>query len=115
MTGPHLTPDPDGGSQLAIFSDADTVEAFTGAAYGTDGLGYYNPTGWEIFSAMDGAIFYDAGKVASRAEDLTLDDLESDYGIGFRFGTANGVFLRVEGAFGSSGGKHFILRFGNVF
>ena len=70
---------------------------------------------WEIFSALDGAIFYDAGKVASRLEDLTLDDLESDYGIGFRFGTINGVFLRIEGAFGSSGGKHFIFRFGHVF
>jgi outer membrane protein assembly factor BamA len=70
---------------------------------------------WEIFTAVDGAIFYDAGKVASRREDLTLSDLESDYGIGFRFGTVNGVFLRVEGAFGSSGGKHFILRFGHVF
>ena len=70
---------------------------------------------WEIFTAVDGAIFYDAGKVASRREDLSLSDLESDYGIGFRFGTRNGVFLRVEGAFGSSGGKHFILRFGHVF
>jgi outer membrane protein assembly factor BamA len=70
---------------------------------------------WEIFTAMDGAIFYDAGKVASRIEDVNLRDLESDYGIGFRFGTDNGVFLRVEGAFGSSGGKHFILRFGHVF
>ena len=70
---------------------------------------------WEIFTAMDGAIFYDAGKVASRVEDLTLRDLESNYGIGFRFGTRNGVFLRVEGAFGSSGGKHFIFRFGDVF
>lgn len=70
---------------------------------------------WEIFTAVDGAIFYDAGKVASRIEDLNLKDLESDYGIGFRFGTANGVFLRIEGAFGSSGGKHFIFRFGHVF
>ena len=70
---------------------------------------------WEIFTAVDGAIFYDAGKVASRAEDVTLSDLESDYGIGFRFGSRNGVFLRVEGAFGSSGGKHFIFRFGHVF
>jgi len=70
---------------------------------------------WEIFTAVDGAIFYDTGKVASRIEDLNLRDLESDYGIGFRFGTVNGVFLRVEGAFGSSAGKHFILRFGNVF
>lgn len=70
---------------------------------------------WEIFTAVDGAIFYDAGKVASRVEDLNLRDLESDYGIGFRFGTRNGVFLRVEGAFGSSGGKHFVFRFGDVF
>jgi outer membrane protein assembly factor BamA len=70
---------------------------------------------WEIFTAVDGAIFYDAGKVAPRLEDLTFSDLESDYGIGFRFGTINGVFLRVEGAFGSREGKHFILRFGHVF
>jgi hypothetical protein len=70
---------------------------------------------WEIFTAVDGAIFYDAGRVAPRFEDLGFDDLDSDYGIGFRFGTRNGVFLRVEGAFGSSGGKHFILRYGHVF
>jgi hypothetical protein len=70
---------------------------------------------WEIFTALDGAIFYDAGKVASERGDLTLDDLESDYCIGFRFGTINGLFLRVEGAFGSSGGKHFVLRYGHVF
>jgi outer membrane protein assembly factor BamA len=70
---------------------------------------------WEIFTAMDGAIFYDAGAVAPHREDLSLGELESDYGIGVRFGTVNGIFLRVEGAFGSSGGKHFILRFGNAF
>ena len=67
------------------------------------------------FTAVDGAIFYDAGRVAPRFGDLGFDGLESDYGIGFRFGTRNGVFLRVEGAFGSSGGKHFILRYGHVF
>jgi len=70
---------------------------------------------WEIFTAVDGALFYDAGMVAPRVEDLTLDRVESDYGIGFRFGTVNGIFLRVEGAFGSNGGKHFILRFGDAF
>jgi hypothetical protein len=64
---------------------------------------------------VDGAIFYDAGKVAPRREDLSFEDLESDYGIGFRFGTINGVFLRIEGAFGSSGGKHFIFRYGHIF
>ena len=70
---------------------------------------------WEIFTAVDGAIFYDTGKVASRLEDLNLRDLESDYGFGFRFGSANGVFLRIEAAFGSSDGNHFIFRFNNVF
>jgi hypothetical protein len=70
---------------------------------------------WEIFTAVDGAIFYDAGTVAARREDLDLRDLESDYGIGFRFGTINGVFLRIEGAFGSSAGAHFVMRFGHVF
>jgi hypothetical protein len=70
---------------------------------------------WEIFTAVDGAIFYDTGKVASRVEDLDFRDLESDYGFGFRFGSANGVFLRVEAAFGSSGGTHLIFRFNNVF
>ena len=71
---------------------------------------------WEIFTAVDGAIFYDAGKRGVRGSRISVSsDLESDYGIGFRFGTRNGVFLRVEGAFGSSDGKHFILRFGHVF
>lgn len=70
---------------------------------------------WEIFTAMDGAIFYDAGAVAPTRNALSLGRLESDYGIGFRFGTQNGVFLRVEGAFGSRDGKHFILRYGHVF
>jgi hypothetical protein len=70
---------------------------------------------WEIFTAVDGALFYDAGKVASRMEDLNLRDLESDYGFGFRFGSANGVFLRIDTAFGSREGMHFIFRFNNVF
>jgi hypothetical protein len=70
---------------------------------------------WEVFTAVDGAIFYDIGKVAPRRQDFHLSEFERDFGIGFRFGTINGVFLRVEGAFGSAAGAHFILRFGNVF
>jgi hypothetical protein len=70
---------------------------------------------WEVFTAMDAAIFYDAGKVSPTRDDLDWDGLETDYGIGVRFGADNGVFLRVEGAFGSRDGKHLVLRFGNVF
>ena len=70
---------------------------------------------WEIFTAVDGAIFYDAGKVASRREDL--DSAGSRIGLRHRLPLRhlNGVFLRVEGAFGSSEGKHFVFRFGHVF
>ena len=70
---------------------------------------------WEIFTAMDGVLFYDAGMVAPHVDELSLGALETDYGFGFRFGTVNGIFLRVEGAFGSTGGRHFILRFGDAF
>jgi Omp85 superfamily domain len=70
---------------------------------------------WEIWSGFDGALFYDAGKVANRREDLDFEKLESDYGIGFRFNTDNGVILRVDAAFGSRDGKHLHIVFGGVF
>lgn len=70
---------------------------------------------WEIFPALDGAIFYDAGKVASRREDLGFHDLERDWGFGFRFGTNRGVFLRIDGAFGSREGARYYVKFGHVF
>ena len=70
---------------------------------------------WEIWSGFDGAIFYDAGKVADRRDDLDFGNLESDYGIGFRFNTDNGVILRVDAAFGSRDGKHLYIVFGGVF
>ena len=70
---------------------------------------------WEVFSAVDAALFVDAGQVAPRIDDLAWSRLETDYGVGVRFGSVNGVFLRIEGAFGSRDGKHFIFRFGNAF
>ncbi|HEU4787035.1 MAG TPA: BamA/TamA family outer membrane protein, partial [Gemmatimonadaceae bacterium] len=70
---------------------------------------------WEVFTAMDAALFADWGQVAARFEDLDLNALEHDYGAGVRFGTDNGVFLRLEGAFGSRHGPQFVFRFGNVF
>lgn len=70
---------------------------------------------WEVFTAVDAALFFDAGQVAPRVGDLSLERLEKDYGIGFRFGSINGVFLRIEGAFGSRDGKRLIFSFGHVF
>lgn len=70
---------------------------------------------WEILPALDAALFYDAGKVGARARDLDLDDLQSDYGFGFRFGTNRGVFLRVDAGFGSRDGKRLFIKFNHVF
>jgi hypothetical protein len=70
---------------------------------------------WEIWSGLDAALFYDAGKVANRRADLNLRDLERDYGFGFRFNTDNGVIIRVDAAFGSRDGKHLHVVFGGIF
>jgi outer membrane translocation and assembly module TamA len=70
---------------------------------------------WEIWSAFEAALFADAGKVAMDRSDLNLKSLESDYGIGFRFNTDNGVVMRVDAAFGSKDGKHLHVVFGTLF
>lgn len=70
---------------------------------------------FEIWSGLDGALFYDTGKVALRRTDLNFQHLESDYGFGFRFNTDNGVVLRVDAAFGSRDGKHLWIVFGGTF
>ncbi|HEX2344606.1 MAG TPA: BamA/TamA family outer membrane protein [Vicinamibacterales bacterium] len=52
---------------------------------------------------MDMALFYDAGKVASRREDLDFDNIKSDWGLGVRFHLPMYTFLRIEAAKGSEG------------
>ena len=70
---------------------------------------------YEIWSGLDGALFYDAGKVAHRRSDLDFAGLEKDYGFGFRFNTDKGVVMRVDAGFGSSDGRHLYITFGGVF
>jgi hypothetical protein len=52
---------------------------------------------------LDMAFFYDAGKVASRREDLDFDGLKHDAGIGIRFHGPLATPLRVDVARGSEG------------
>ena len=70
---------------------------------------------WEIWSGLEAALFYDAGKVALRRADLDFSDLERDYGFGFRFNTDNGVVMRIDAAFGSRDGRHLHIVFGGIF
>jgi hypothetical protein len=70
---------------------------------------------WEIWSGLDAALFYDAGKVADRRSDLDFRRLNDAYGFGFRFNTDSGVILRIDAGFGSRDGKHLYIVFGDVF
>ena len=69
---------------------------------------------WEAWWALDPALFVDAGKVASRRNDLDLSDLEVSYGIGFRFHSTNSFILRLDLAKSREGFIPF-LRFDHVF
>jgi len=70
---------------------------------------------YEIWSGLEGAFFYDAGKVENARSDLNFKDLETDYGFGFRFNTDNAVVFRVDAGFGSRDGKHLYIVFGGTF
>jgi hypothetical protein len=52
---------------------------------------------------LDMALFYDAGKVTSRREDLNVDGLKDNVGVGVRFHGPFTTPLRVEVARGSEG------------
>jgi len=69
---------------------------------------------WEASWMLDGALFVDAGKVASKQRDLTLRDLDYSYGIGFRLHSNSAFVARLDLAFSREG---FIplLRFEHVF
>ena len=49
------------------------------------------------------ALFYDAGKVTSRREDLDFDNLKADFGVGVRFHSPTATPLRIDVAHGSEG------------
>ena len=52
---------------------------------------------------MDMALFFDAGKVAPQRSQLTLSNMNTDYGVGVRFHTPTTTALRVDIARGSEG------------
>jgi hypothetical protein len=51
---------------------------------------------WTVFGALDGALFYDAGKVTPRFGDLDLSHLKTSYGVGLRFHSDQTTFVRLD-------------------
>jgi outer membrane protein assembly factor BamA len=58
---------------------------------------------WEIFSGLDGAAFFDAGKVMTRRASLAFSDLETSAGFGLRFNARNATFVRIDVGFSHEG------------
>jgi outer membrane protein assembly factor BamA len=69
---------------------------------------------WLPSPGLDMALFYDAGKVASRRSDLDFSSMKSDVGIGVRFHTPLATVLRVDVAV-SNEGWHFVFGGGPAF
>jgi outer membrane protein assembly factor BamA len=69
---------------------------------------------WEIFAGMDGALFFDAGKVMPRRSLLAFSDLETSAGFGLRFNVRNATFLRIDVGFSHEGFQVW-FKFNDVF
>jgi len=69
---------------------------------------------WLPAVGLDMALFYDAGKVTSRRNDLNFQQLKSDVGIGARFHGILATPLRIDFAVGNEGWK-LVLSGGPVF
>ncbi|HET8550436.1 MAG TPA: BamA/TamA family outer membrane protein, partial [Bryobacteraceae bacterium] len=69
---------------------------------------------WEIFTGLDGALFYDAGKVFPKRSQLTFHDLEGSAGFGFRLNVGNTVFMRIDVGFSHEGAQVW-LKFKDLF
>jgi hypothetical protein len=69
---------------------------------------------WLPAVGLDMAVFYDAGKVTSRRNDLSFKGLKSDVGIGARFHGLLATPLRIDLAVGNEGWK-LVIAGGPVF
>lgn len=69
---------------------------------------------WEIFSGLDGALFFDAGKVMPRRGLLGFSHMQTDAGFGLRFNVQNATFLRLDVGFSHEGFQVW-FKFNDVF
>jgi surface antigen Omp85-like protein len=82
---------------LPYVGSGSTLRGFTSHRF-RDQNGLTLQAEWRIMANrfMDTALFYDAGKVAARREDLDLDGLKSDYGFGVRLHGPFDTPVRLE-------------------
>lgn len=68
---------------------------------------------FEVWPALDIALFVDSGEVEEERKNLNFKGLRSDYGVSFRFGGQDAIF-RVDFAYGGET-RRVSVAFGDVF
>jgi outer membrane protein assembly factor BamA len=58
---------------------------------------------WHLYSGGFGALFFEAGDVASEPAELNLSEMEYSGGIGFRFTVRDEVVIRIDNAVSREG------------
>lgn len=58
---------------------------------------------WESFTGLDMALFFDAGKVTDDRSQLNFNDVETSFGLGFRFNVNNSTFIRLDTGYSREG------------
>jgi outer membrane protein assembly factor BamA len=70
---------------------------------------------WEAFSGLDLALFFDAGDVGTKLEQIRLKDFKTGWGFGLRFNTNRAVFMRIDVGFGGLEGSRMFWKWGPAF
>jgi outer membrane protein assembly factor BamA len=69
---------------------------------------------WHVFTALDMALFADAGKVVHQKADVDFTDLDFSGGLGFRFRLLDAVVSRIDLAW-SREGFRFMWTFSDIY
>jgi hypothetical protein len=67
-----------------------------------------------VWGPIDATVFYDAGKAVSRRSQLSLADLESDYGFSVSLMRAGSTAVRADFGFGGDEGSRVYFGLGSV-
>ena len=87
-----------------ILGGSDDLRGFRAFRFYDRNMVIYNAEyQWEVFSGLEGAVFFDAGKVMPEWTDLRFSNLETSAGFGLRFNARNATFLRVDVGFSHEG------------
>jgi hypothetical protein len=100
--------------QATLGSDADLRGFRRDRFYDENSIVFNAEYRWEITSGFDMAVFGDAGKVFDRPWNISLSDLETSAGFGFRFKNRERVTVRLDTGFSREGVRVW-LKFGTIF